>query len=312
MNHKSICIKDMIIRKLKNTRRIFQILMLPFWKSQYNHTGKIALCCIAKLENDYIRFFVEYYKNLHFDKIIIYDNNDPDGERFDDVIGDYMQSQFVEVIDFRGKVSPLFEAYQDFYDRYNKEYDWIAFFDCDEFLTFADDTKDIHTFLNQKLYQPYQAIHFNWMVFGDNELLDSDGRNVIERFKNPILPYDFKTPYRSFPENNHIRTILRGGLKGIKWIDSPHSPRNKYYRCCNPSGSPASFSSSRNSIDYNKAYIRHYSTKTIGEWVKNKMKRGDAIFTGEEGLRATSFEAFYRYNKKTEEKEKYAERLMKC
>ena len=30
-------------------------------KSNYTKTGKIALCCIAKMENDYIRFFVEYY-----------------------------------------------------------------------------------------------------------------------------------------------------------------------------------------------------------------------------------------------------------
>ena len=28
--------------------------------TQYTKTGKIALCCIAKMENDYIRFFVEW------------------------------------------------------------------------------------------------------------------------------------------------------------------------------------------------------------------------------------------------------------
>ncbi len=49
-------------------------------KANYTKTGRIALCCIAKMENDYIRFFVEYYQRLHFDKVIIYDNNDPDGE----------------------------------------------------------------------------------------------------------------------------------------------------------------------------------------------------------------------------------------
>ena len=60
--------------------------------TQYTKTGKIALCCIAKMENDYIRFFVEYYKNLHFDKIFIYDNNNTDGEKFEDVKNDYIQS----------------------------------------------------------------------------------------------------------------------------------------------------------------------------------------------------------------------------
>ena len=48
---------------------------------------KVALCCIVKMENEYLRFFVEYYKNLHFDKIFIYDNNDVGGENLEEVIG---------------------------------------------------------------------------------------------------------------------------------------------------------------------------------------------------------------------------------
>ena len=59
--------------------------------TQYTRTGKIALCCIAKMENEYIRCFVDYYKELCFDKIFLYDNNDPDGERFDDVLGEHIQ-----------------------------------------------------------------------------------------------------------------------------------------------------------------------------------------------------------------------------
>ena len=38
---------------------------------RYNHTGKIALCCMCKCENDYIREFVDYYYNLGVDNIFI-------------------------------------------------------------------------------------------------------------------------------------------------------------------------------------------------------------------------------------------------
>lgn len=273
--------------------------------TKYNTTGKIALCCIAKLENEYIRFFVEYYKSLQFDKIIICDNNDPEGERFEEVIGDYIQSGFVDIIDYRGKKTTIAASYQDCYDRFNHEYDWIAFLDCDEFMTFLDGTKDIHAFLNQKKFVPFQIMQFNWMVYGDNEMLDSDGRNVIERFKDPIIPYDFQTKYLNFPENCHIKSVLRGGLYDIVW-NNPHNPDNEYYKCCNPSGTPITLSFKQN-IDYNTSYLRHYSTKTIGEWVKYKVKRGDSVYsTGE-----ISFEAFYRYNNITEEKKRYAEKLLK-
>lgn len=279
------------------------------WRTQYNHTGEIALCCVAKLENDYIRFFVEYYKNLHFDKIIIYDNNEPDGETFEEVIDDYIQSRFVEIVDFRGKKAPQLEVYQDCYDRFNKEYDWIAFFDCDEFLTFVDGAQDIHLFLNQDIFNTFQVVQFNWMVYGDNEMLDNDGRNVIERFKDPILPYDFKLSYPGFPENCHVKSILRGGLYDIKWTSNAHTPQNDYYLCCNPCGKAVNLLH-KQMIDYSKAYIRHYSTKTIGEWVKIKMKRGDVFYLEEDAIRVTSLDVFFRYNKRTEEKIAYAHQLL--
>ena len=301
---------------VKIVRKLYHAFVAPVigWcyrmSTTYIHNGQVALCCIAKMENDYIRFFVEYYKSLHFDKIIIYDNNNPDGERFEEVIGDYIRSQFVEVIDYRGVKTPQMKAYQDCYDKFNKAYEWIAFFDCDEFLTFVDGTEDIHAFLNQKKYKPFQAIHFNWMVFGDNEMLDNDGRDVIERFKKPVMPYEFKTQFTHFPENCHVKSIVRGGLRDIKWVGGSHAPSNKYYLSCNPEGKPECFGSFVQDIAFSSAFIRHYSTKTIGEWVRNKMKRGDVYYSGEKEKLMTSLEFFFRYNKKTKEKVQYAKSLM--
>ena len=291
--------------------RIRELLQARYYRrnTQYNQTGKVALCCIAKIENEYIRFFVEYYRQLHFDRIIIYDNNEPDGERFEEVIGDYIQSGLVQVIDFRGEAAPQLRAYQHCYDNYGQLYDWIAFFDCDEFLTFTDKDTDIHAFLDQGSFLPYQAVHVNWMVYGDNEQLDTDGRNVVERFKEPILPYDFRTPFTSFPENQHVKSIVRGGLRHIRWVSGAHTPRNYAYSCCNASGERVKLSHGYQEIDYRVAYLRHYSTKTIGEWVRTKMKRGDVYYTGEKGKQMTSVEFFFRYNHKTEEKLKYADQI---
>lgn len=275
---------------------------------QYPSTGKVALCCIAKMENEYIRFFVEYYKNLHFDKIFIYDNNDQDGELFEETISDYIDSGFVEVIDYRGHKVAQLSAYQDCYDRYNKYYDWIAVFDCDEFLTFADGTEDIHAFLNQKKFLPYQVVHVNWKIYGDNELLDSDGRNVIERFKDPMLPLDFKT--RELPWNNHVKSIVRGGLSGIKW-NSTHTPTSKYHLCCNPRGEAVNIQSPFQDYDFTIVFLRHYWTKTIGEWVKNKMRRGFGDMPDKDWKSILTIDHFFEYNSRTKEKLDYAENLLK-
>lgn len=276
-------------------------------KSQYTRTGKIALCCIAKSENDYLRFFVEYYKNLHFDTIFIYDNNDPDGECFEDVIGDYIKEGFVKVTDYRGVEMAQMRAYQDCYDKHNKEFNWIAFFDVDEFLTFSDETQEIHSFLDQNKFLPFQVFHVNWKIYGDNDLLDNDGRNVIERFKSPVMPLDFCT--REFPWNNHVKSIVRGGLSSIIW-KSPHTPTSDYYACCNSEGIPVEINSPFQSIEYRSVFLRHYRTKTIGEWVKNKMRRGFPDRSEEEWKKILSIDHFFEYNTRTEEKERYAEELL--
>lgn len=290
--------------------RLYVLQRYDVRKTNYTKTGKIALCCIAKMENDYIRFFVEYYKALHFDKIIIYDNNDSEGEKCEDVINDYIQSGFVEIVDFRGRKVAQLSAYQNCYDRFNIQYDWIAFFDVDEFLTFSDGSDDIHDFLNQEKFLPYQLLHINWKVYGDNDLLDNDGRNVIERFVEP-LPYNTRMYSSNLPENNHIKSIVRGGLSYVRWNKGPHTPICTGYHCCNPLGEHVNANSPFQNYDFSVAYIRHYSTKTIGEWVKNKMKRGIPDRSVESWKELLNLDSFFRYNRKTDEKQLYAEHILK-
>ena len=66
----------------------FFIVFSKFY-SLYPLKSKIILCTIAKMENLYIREFIEHYKMIGVDKIIIFDNNNKDGERFEDKINDY-------------------------------------------------------------------------------------------------------------------------------------------------------------------------------------------------------------------------------
>ena len=276
------------------------------WPGRYINTGRIALCCIAKSENRYIRDFVEYYKGLHFDRIIVYDNNDPEGERFEDVIGDYIASGFVEIVDFRGRKVAQLKAYDDCYAKNSNKYDWIAFFDCDEFLTFVDDTMDIHSFLSLEKFLPFQAIHINWMIFGDNDQLGNDGRNIVDRFPEPCLPLDFCT--RERPWNDHVKSILRGGVSSFRW-KSPHTPNSDYLFCSNSEGKRVDLNSPYQEFVFTTAYLRHYRTKTIGEWVGNKMKRGFPDSSKNDWEKVLTVDHFFEYNRKTPEKMAYLKKL---
>ena len=59
--------------------------------------GKICLCVLGKNENLYIKEFIEYYKKYGVDKIFLYDNNDKDGERFEEILSQYIDNKFVEI-----------------------------------------------------------------------------------------------------------------------------------------------------------------------------------------------------------------------
>ena len=85
----------------------FFIIILIFIIKIYAYINKITnniniefrVCpyTLGKQENRYIREFVEHYKNYGVDKIYLYDNNDIKGEKFEDVINDYIEKEIVEI-----------------------------------------------------------------------------------------------------------------------------------------------------------------------------------------------------------------------
>ena len=56
---------------------------------------KVCLCVIGKRENRYVKEFVEHYKKIGYNKIFIYDNNEINDEKFEDVIQDEINKGFV-------------------------------------------------------------------------------------------------------------------------------------------------------------------------------------------------------------------------
>ena len=268
---------------------------------------KTLVCAIGRLENKYIREWVEYYKNLGFTNIVLYDNNYEGEEYFEDVIGDFVDSGFVIIKDYRNQQICQSKAYNECYEEYGKQYDWIAFFDCDEFLTFKK-RKNIEEYLSSLYFKRFDMIHINWMCYGDNNLIKYEDNLLTERFTMPIS-YDTCVAY-NFPENNHIKSIIRGGLRKVEFKNNSHTPFG-VTKCCNNRGIPCKSDSPFEKYNFDEAYIRHFSTKTIEEYC-NKLKRGfpDQIFNTEKLSKHLLETRFFRYNKVTQEKLDYVKEFL--
>jgi disulfide oxidoreductase YuzD len=271
--------------------------------------NNVAICCIGRRENTYIKEYVEYYKNLGVDNIFLYDNNYDGEEIFEDVINDYIEDGFVKVINFRNKSNCQLEAYQDCYDKYGKDYDWILFIDCGDEYLHMEGFDNIKDFLSQDKFKNYEVIHINLMNYGDNDIVKYDGRKLSERFVKPIYPLNFKKTY-DFPENDHISSIVRGKLNNVEWKKTPHTPSNEL-KCCDASGQEQkSTSPFVHPFNFTFAHFKHYTTKTIQEWLDIKVKRGYPDGNKDYFLKHDRIDEFFRWNKRTKEKEEYIEKIL--
>ena len=250
---------------------------------------KSAVCAIARYENDYLLEWINYHLRLGFDYIYLYDNNNPGDDSVSAIVNNNNLEDKVYIIDYRGKKTCQIEAYNDCLTSFAQAVDWIAFIDLDEFLTFNSEQpiQNIASFLQN--VSGFNSILINWMCFGDSGLLYKDERNVTERFLIP-LPLDISA-------NKHVKSIVKTGV-GLFYSSNPHYVQGSVVPCddcLNSTPKDTSFKTP----SFQVLYIRHYTTKTIEEYIKYKMFRGAA---DQVNSPYAMLECFYWFNEKTPEK----------
>jgi len=269
-------------------------------KYQRANNLKVCVCTLGKDENRYIKEFVEFYKNYSVDKIYLYDNNDINGERFDDIIGESIKNGFVEIIDWRGVkgTSTYYGIMDSCYQTYHDMYDWLIFYELDEFL-YLKDYQNIKPYLNQNKFNQCQSIQLNWVHMSDNNQIYYENKPLFERFpergKNVV-----KNKYNKIC---FVKTIIRGHLKNIN-ITHNHL-LSKSVNACNGFGRKSNLNGIMSlKPDYEYYYIKHYYGKSVQEFVE-KIKRGDLLRGNSKDIIEWAIEKFFYINEITEKKIRY-------
>ena len=203
---------------------------------------KVALVCVAKWEDYYLEEWLEYNHKLGFDKIIMYQN-----DWRTDIEKPYLQK---EICDGRSIQVPLYNSVL----HHNEEYDWIAFFDCDEFLVLKKH-KNIHEFIND-YKDKTNVIGLNWFFFGNMDLKNRYCNSLLKMF-----------PKRNLNTDQHIKVIVNA--RSGERMQLPHNTfgtamdtnGHKFHGPFNPNG-PSDV-----------AVINHYHNKTKEDW-ELRCKRG--------------------------------------
>lgn len=248
---------------------------------------KVCLCALGKEENKYALEFVEHYKKYDVDKIFIYDNNDINGEKFEDVLSNYIKNDFIEIKNYRGKIHPQINVLRDCYKNNYKRYDWFIMYDMDEFIHLKG-FNSIKNFLNDKKFSDCEIIYLNRAFHTDNNQIFYKNISLAERFPNAVNNF------------NTVKPILRGHIRKLIIIcNHLINLQNKY---CNGFGLRY-----RNKTDFKYYYIDHYYYKSTEEFIK-KVNRGDSFFNNTNEIKFSKIKSYFKINKITLEKIEYVEK----
>ncbi|MBR3466886.1 MAG: glycosyltransferase family 92 protein [Bacteroidales bacterium] len=249
---------------------------------------RTALVGIGRLENRYAVEWVGHHLSIGFDHVIIYDNNHEGEEHFEDVLQPYIEEGRVEVIPYRDRENAQRDAYNEAYWRFSSRFDWLAYFDFDEFLCLEGIA--LGEFLQG--FKDCDAVMIPWLNMTDSGLVRYDPRPVMERFTEST-------------DNGRQqgKCIVRTGIPGALFTKSVHIPYEPDLRCCDPHGRPTE-QSRHQPKDTTVAYLKHFSTKTIEEWLTNKWVKGAAGVPYEK-FKQQYEHYFFSINERTKEKEDF-------
>jgi len=269
-----------------------------------NNNLEVVICAIAKMENDYINDWCKYHLNMGFSEIYIFDNNDEDYEPIENRIDKNIISK-IHIFKVPGKQEKFQRASYSLFTKYfNKNYNWCAYIDIDEFIVLKN-WRNIKEFLNESKFNNAEVIKLEWHIYGDNDEIKQD-------ISIPIYERITKETNSKF-RIHQSKGIVRGNKEYL--FTSSHFPSNIDESYCNQVDINGKSIKKKRFVAlskrYEDAYIAHYMTKTLDEFMNQKFLRieqNGANYKGNLMLSEDPYKRFtyyFKINQITTEKVSY-------
>lgn len=264
---------------------------------------KAAVCLIVKNEEKDIMEWISYYNLIGFDCQIIFDNKSSD--KTANLIKDSAKKINIIYKYFpNDKHKCQNDAYEEAIKEYKTEFDWMAFFDSDEFFAINDGTP-LKIWLEN--FQDASAIGVNWAIYGSSGHTDFPPGLVTENF--------LRRAPQDFGDNKHVKSIVRPErvLRCLNphafeleaaWSDGYRDTANRKIEWLVLPETGASLPGVvAGNADWSTARVNHYFTRSFDHW-KRKLERG---YFDEDALRKIEqFKHFDRNDVIDESMKKYS------
>ena len=245
---------------------------------------KVALCAIVKDEQRYIREWAEWHLGLGIEKIFVYEDFGS-GSHADALsgiegveirpLGDVVDEGSAKSHDFSWRQKTLYDR---FLSGTGQDYDWVLLTDVDEFLAF-EEGYDLDWLTGE--FSEVSGVALNWKMFGaSGHVLRPDG-GVVENYTETedVSKGEVKWCFKSLVNVGYLRDHAADSAG--HWLATLHEVAG----AVNVLGSDEIYTPV-----YEKAWINHYFTKSLEDWVDRLFVRGDLI----PGFR--NVDDFFAYN----------------
>ena len=225
----------------------------------------IVLICIVKNEAPFLAEWIAHNLALGFDHIFVFDN-----ESTDDTAGIIKKIGEAWPVKYRfwpshAGTSPQIDAYNWAMRHIAPGYDWVAFFDCDEFLVLHK--HDIIGDFLADFDAEVGAIGVNWLGFGSSGQEKNDYGLVTDTFVYGAKPH--------IGNNKHVKTIAR--TKCVASIVIHHVILHAGHYV-HPNGHTLYMTDTdgqSDAIEHSTAQLNHYQIKSRADFDR-KIARGRA------------------------------------
>jgi hypothetical protein len=231
-------------------------------------TYYLGLCAVAKDETPFLREWAGYHHFIGFEKIYVYDNDSLRPVR--DTLAEFYDLGVCDTYTLQGEAVQL-TAYNHCLRHHGDEFEWLAFFDIDEFLCLKQDD-DARVLLRN--YENYSALSINWDTFGSSGHINLPKGLVIKNFT------------QSLGYNENCKCIVRPAK-----VTMPFTSHHFIYSdgiAVNADYLPAYGAYAPLAVD--KVCLNHYQFRSQYNY-EQKINRGDATYGT---YNPRSLEAFHR------------------
>lgn len=226
----------------------------------------IGIVCIVKNEAEYILEWIAHYRSLGLNNLLIYNNESTD--RTGEILSHLQHCGVVKVFDWAVSegVSPQLSAYANAVDRFHDQFEFLAFFDADEFLTPRQDFNIVDWL--SALGSDVGAIAINQRVFGSSGQKAKLPGLVIDRFRRSATD--------DYDENRWVKSIYRCSC--IREIRNSHRGILSSGRYIMPNGndafSPDNETGKADHTDFSRLQLNHYIIKSEEEFLVKQARGG--------------------------------------